>query len=443
VARALRPIVALLALTLSAPALASARVRPQDDSEGTSAQVTELVNALLGALMGGEGMSGRQLQEEVAKAGGIPFRRDVPIAFMSKKDLAAYLDEMMRSEYPAAVARLDERLLEGFDLLAPGVDLAAVRGRLLEENVVGFYDERPGRRRLYAVSEDRRLTPMNQIVLAHELRHALQDQYEDLYGALPDDVGDFDDRRLAWMSLLEGDATLVMERFLKLRLGDLGALAGGDLADLGAGELDAGGLDSDLGLPGLTGMAGVPAVVRDDLVMPYLAGRELARAIDAHGGPPAMLAAWRRPPESTEQVLHPEKFFARERPWDVAPGPAPEGGTLLAQGVLGELLLRTLVEESGESKAAAGWGGDTWRLWDVEGRTVLVWRSVWDTPEDAAELEVALRARFVRHRGRAQAMGAWTVFGPENGWRFAVRRRADAVELRSAEDGRRLPRLLD
>jgi hypothetical protein len=444
VGRALRAVVVLLALPLLAPAAALSQTPPEDDSGQTSAQVTDLVNALLGGLMGGEEMTGPELQKEVAKAGGIPFRWDVPIAYMSKSDLAAYLHEVMASEYPPAVARLDERLLEGFDLLAPGTDLVALRGRLLEENVVGFYDERPGRRRLYAVSDDRRLTPMNQIVLAHELRHALQDQYEELYSELPEDVGDFDDRRLAFMSLLEGDATLVMERFVERRLGGgLGALAGGDGAAPDLGEPDGGGLGADLGLPGLDGMGGVPPVVRDDLVMPYLAGRELARAIDAHGGPDAMLAAWRRPPESTEQVLHPEKFFARELPWDVVPGADPPGGTLLSQGVLGELLLRTLVEDPGASRAAAGWGGDTWRLWDVGGRTVVVWRSVWDTPDDAVEFEEALRARYTRHRGEAEAVGTWSVFGRSDGWRFAVRRKADVVELRSAEDGGWLPKMLD
>ena len=96
---------------------------------------------------------------------------------------------------------------------------------MLEENVAGFYDERPGKRRLYAVSEDRSFSPMNQIVLVHELRHALQDQYQSLDGFLGDDVSDFDDRRLAWTSLLEGDATLVMERFVRLRLGSLGVAA--------------------------------------------------------------------------------------------------------------------------------------------------------------------------------------------------------------------------
>ena len=237
--------------------------------------MADLVNALLGSLMGGAAVTGESLQAEVAEAGGIPFRRDVKVAFLGRAELVAYLKELIDSEYPAAQARADERLLLAFDLLPAGTDLRALRARLLEDNVAGFYDERPDRRRLYAVSEDRTFTPMNQIVLAHELRHALQDQYRDLHAQLGDDVTDFDDRRLAWMSLLEGDATLVMERFVKLRLG----LPGGD-DSLGAG-MDA----SGLGAPGLFDLPDAPPVIRDHLMQPYLAGLGLARAIWARGGP--------------------------------------------------------------------------------------------------------------------------------------------------------------
>ena len=46
-------------------------------------------------------------------------------------------------------------MLIALDLLPAGTDLRAVRARVLEENIAGFYDERPGKKRLYAVSEDR------------------------------------------------------------------------------------------------------------------------------------------------------------------------------------------------------------------------------------------------------------------------------------------------
>jgi hypothetical protein len=414
----------VLALLLCAAVGAGAQAPPpRGGPAGSSTDpAAELVDTLLGALMGPAEITGPELQREVAEVGGIPFRWDVPIAFMGREELAAYLREVMDSEYPPARAEADERLLQALDLLDPATDLRALRGRVLEENVVGFYDERPGRRQLFAVSEEQAFTPMNQIVLVHELRHALQDQYEQLHWQLPEEVGDFDDRRLAWMCLLEGDATLLMERFVLARLGALGL----DLPESLAEQAYA-----DMSVPGLADIPNAPAVIRDQLVMPYLAGRDLARAIEARGGADAMKEAWRRPPDSTEQVLHPEKFFRGEPPRVVTPRRAPPGGRLLSQGVLGELLARTLVEETGE--AAAGWGGDAWRLWDVEGGTALVWTSAWDSVRDATEFEDALRHRFARRRGAEARRDTWSVFQGAAGWRFAMRRTRDVVQVVSAD----------
>lgn len=391
---------------------------------GPLEEARDLVNALLGGLLGGREVTGEQLQDEVAEAGGLPFRREVPVAFLGRGEFAAYLREAFDEDYPAAEAQADERLLGALDLLPPGTDLRALRARLLEDNVAGFYDERPDRRRLYAVSEDRTFSPLNQIVLVHELRHALQDQYAELDSALAKDLSDYDDRRMAFVSLLEGDATLVMERFVSLRLGAAGlaavTAAGGAAPDAPGGS-------------GLLDVPGAPPVVRDQLVQPYLAGLVFARAIWQRGGARAMREAWRRPPESSEQVLHPAKYFAGEKPRSVAPSvAAPREARALAEGVLGELFIRTLLEEGAE-EAAAGWGGDGWRLWDAGGRTAFAWRTEWDRPQDADEFHAALRARFSRG-ARSGLRSGWELFSRADGRRFAVRRSGDAVELRSAED---------
>ncbi len=412
-----------LGLLLALGALARPQTPPVG-GESKASDVADLVNLLLGALMGGAEVTGERLQAEVAEAGGIPFRRDVPVAFIGKAELGRYLRELIDAEYPPGRARADERLLRGFDLLPAGTDLRTLRSRLLEENVAGFYDERPEKRRLYAVSEDRSFTPMNQIVLAHELRHALQDQYRDLHAFLGEDVTDFDDRRLAWMSLLEGDATLVMERFVKLRLG----LPGGDAME--APGMDAAGL----GAPNLFDLPDAPPVIRDQLMQPYLAGLTLARALWARGGASAVRDAWANPPESTEQVLHPSRYFAREAPRRVTPGiTPPPGARVLSEGTFGELLLRSLLEPGVES-AAEGWGGDGWRLYDIGGRTLLCWRSEWDTPADAREFAEALRARFSRRTTREPTRDGFELFRNGGGWLFATRSQGDAVEIVSGDD---------
>ncbi len=391
---------------------------PQAPPPEAAPNPSELLDSLLGGLLGFPERTGPELQKEVERAGGVRFRRDVPVAFMGRAELDRFLRELFDAEYPPARARIDERMLTAFDLLPAGTDLRAVRRKLLQENIVGFYDERPGRKQLYAVSEERRFGPTNQIILVHELRHALQDQHVDLRGAVADSVSDYDDRRLAWMSLLEGDATLVMERFL--------------LADLsGAGE----GFDmSGMAVPGVPD-AGAPPVVLDQLVQPYFVGRELAAAIWKRGGAEALRAAWDRPPRSTEQVLHAEKYFTDERSAPITPPAGPPGGAVLAEGVLGELLIRTLLE--GADEAAAGWGGDVYRLFDTGGGTLLAWRTVWDTPGDAREFQVALNARFARLRGAARPRGSFSEY-QAGSWCFAIGEEAGAVVLVSSDDPKAL-----
>jgi hypothetical protein len=395
-------------------------VAPARAQEPPPSDPNDVINVLLGGLLGLRDLSGPELQKEVAEVGGVPFRSDVPVDFMTRPDLARYLKTLFDAEYPEAKARVDQRILVGLDLLSADADLRALRARILEENIAGFYDERPGKKRLYAISEDRRLTPANQLILSHELRHALQDQYVDVHQSLPDSVGDYDDRRLAWLSLLEGDATWVMERFLLRRL------PGGEEAEEALGSLT---------LP-IPSVPGAPPVVRDQLVLPYLVGRDFARALWKRGGAEALKDAWRHPPESTEQVLHPEKYFSHESPRPVDVSYVPPGGKLLGEGVLGELLTRTLLGE-GEEANAAGWGGDRYRAWDLGGRSLLVWRSVWDNGEAARAFLAAVRARFERTRGAPAREEGYAVYG-SGPWRFAIGERGGGIVLVSSDDAKAL-----
>jgi hypothetical protein len=377
----------------------------------------DLINGLLAGLMGFKEVSPAELQADVAAVGGVPFKAPVPLDFVTPAQLRTYLKEVLDDEYPPSRADADARLLIALDLLAPGTSLRAVRERLLEENVAGFYDERPGRQKLYAVSEDRTMTPSNQIVLAHELRHALQDQYIDVHRSVPDTVGDFDDRRVAVMALLEGDATVVMERFLMQRLGVPASTAPVDLA--------AAGFATPL-------LPGVPPVLRDQLIVPYLAGRGFVRALHEGGGWPAVRRAWIDPPRSTEQVLHPEKYLSREEPRAVSGRAAPAGGRLLQEGVLGEALTRTLLGE-GSDAAAAGWGGDLYQVWDVGGRTLVVWRTEWDTAAEGREFHDSALRRFTRSHGQARRLHGAFLFG-RGDWNIGIAAGGGRVTLVAGDD---------
>jgi hypothetical protein len=400
----------LCALALGlAPAAGGQDPKPQDPSD--------LVNALLTGFLGFGPMTEKELQQEVAEIGGIPFRRDVPIEFLSHEGLTRYFEELFDSEYPPEKADADTRLLRALDLMPPNVDLRRLRLKLLLDNVVGFYDERPGKQRLFAVSADKSLTPANQLVLAHELRHALQDQYMRIHELVPDSVPDFDDRRLALLGLLEGDATFVMQRFLQKRL------PGGE-------ELP---LDTlGMTLPPVE-MPGVPAVLRDELVLPYVVGLEFVRALHGRGGWQAVKDALGHPPESSEQILHAEKYFEHERPRPVTLRYVPPGGRVLEEGVLGELLLRTLLGE-GADAAAAGWGGDLYRVYDVRGKTLVLARSVWDSPKDQQEFLAALLSRYQTSHGAPIREAGFSVFEKSGSW-VAVGESLGGVVLIAGDDG--------
>jgi hypothetical protein len=398
-------------------ARAAAPPSPIEEAAAQAARESAILDALLAQLLGLEQLTPAELQKVVQEAGGVAFQKDVPVEFLTLEELRRYLREAVDSEYPATKATADRRTLAAFDLLPSGLDLQQARLKLLEQNIAGFYDERPDRRRLYIVSAHKELTPLNQVILAHEMRHALQDQHADVHSVLPPSIGDFDDRRLAFLCVLEGDATLIMERFLKRRLGREDAES------------------EDFALP-MSPMPGAPPILRDQMVLPYVIGTPFTRALWRKGGWELVKKAWAEPPASTEQILHPEKYWAGEAPLAVELGHAPRHAVLVQEGVLGEAYLRTLLGEGNEA-AAAGWGGDRYRVYDVAGKTLLVWRAKWDTEADAVELEAALRARYTRGHVPARSHDKLSVFA-KAGFSTAILRRGSSTWLVASDSRRQL-----
>ncbi len=83
--------------------------------------------------MGFREMTGPELEREVEEVGGVPFRSEVPLDYLSREELSRYLSGLLDEEYPESRARIDERTLVAFDLLEPTVRLRDVRRRMLLE----------------------------------------------------------------------------------------------------------------------------------------------------------------------------------------------------------------------------------------------------------------------------------------------------------------------
>ncbi len=347
---------------------------------------------LLGERLGLPPVSPDELKERVAKVGGLGFERDVPVNFMSRDELARYIRDLFDEEYPRDYAEREERMLRGFGFLTEGQDLRTIREKVLGENVAGFYDERPRVKKLFAISSGQSLNLMNQLVLSHELRHAIQDQNVVIREKLRVQ-SDYDDRRLAALCLLEGDASILMEQYLSSGASNRPEVAA--LFQIFSQSLT--GEEIAAMFAAGPSLRAAPPVVQEQLISPYFDGRNLAAAIFAKGGFALLNQKLESPPRSMEQVLHPEKYIgAVDEPVAVA---LPEAGQAKPdfEGTLGEFLIRVLLRGGPEAEAATdaaeGWDGDRYAvLENASGSYRLVWRSVWDSDVDAREFREVLGA---------------------------------------------------
>ncbi len=303
---------------------------------------------------------------------GLQFEQQpVPERVSAEQARREGLSDLDRS-YPEARRRADEEILKLLGLIEPDVDLRSISGSVFGEGVAGYYDPRSKRLRLV---DGAATGPLAEIVLAHELNHALEDQH---FGLAPDATAT-DDAALARIALIEGTAMLVMQRYVQRYIGADQALA----AALGSA---------------MSGQPDLPKFVQDQLIFPYLSGLQFAAFMQgADGGGWATLdeAAAGRVPESTEQILHPEKYLAGAETERVRLRVRLGSGWRRATaGTFGEWQTAQLV--GGE---APGWGGDRYELWQrgsctappCRSEDVLVMRWAWDTPEAAQAFEERLR----------------------------------------------------
>jgi hypothetical protein len=155
----------------------------------------------------------------------------------------------------------------------------------------------------------------------------------------------------------------------------------------------------DVALPASSGL---PRYIRESFVFPYAAGAAFVNRLQARGGWAAVDRAFGRDaPVSTEQIMHPGKYAAGERPARARLGgryrdELPAGARVVAKGDLGEFDTgQFLLEANGRRRseeAAAGWGGSTFALWRLPGEEdLLAMAWTWDSPRDAAEFEAAAR----------------------------------------------------
>lgn len=371
-----------------------------------------------------------QVQDEVAAIRDLPFVADPTPVVLDRSELGARLIEQFRVEAERGNLAVEARAFRAFGLFPEGMAIASVMIGSSAADIQGYYDPETDEMVLVGDDDDQ-LSGLEELVFAHELVHALQDQrlgldqLTTLYRTTPDDEA------LALAALIEGDASLVQNLYLESHQEVMPGLVIGALR-----MLNGGGARVD-----------VPPVLAHTTNFRYGAGEIFAERLKDEGGWEAVNAAYSDMPVSTEQILHPAKYLERDDPTPVMlPDLAPafdEGWNEIHENTLGELQIAVLLDDQavGEfaplaadaSDAAAGWDGDTYQLWaGDDGREALVWRSVWDSAADASEFTEAIRKREAERYG-----AAWEAIG-----HGSVELNADDVSLRVKRAGDRVTYIL-
>jgi hypothetical protein len=331
----------------------------------------------------------RAIEGQVSTIRGLPALFEPDLRVLDHVSLHQYLADEFERDYLPGEREADQKLWVTLGLIKPTDDYVQLQLNLLTDQVVGVYD--PDSKSLLVVGDQGAFGPAEKITYAHEFNHALQDEYNDLNGIAPKHA-ESNDRSLALHGLIEGDAILLQTLWAQKNLTQDELI---QLVRSAAG--------SDVSL------ARAPAILRTELLFPYTEGFNFVRQAfrDANNTYGNIDGLFKNPPESTAQVLHPDKYRNQVHPLDIQ---LPDIATSLGgssrrvgSGVLGELDTRVLLEQWGSEhtdavRIASGWAGDHWQLIEKDGRSAIVFKSTWESPAAASDFFSAyargLRTRF-------------------------------------------------
>src|SRR5262245_23235334 len=358
----------VLFLTLAVAAASIFITNTAASSQGTGAATGTARNAAIVATTEAVLKESSELRE-------LSIVRPVKSGAQSRSDIERMVVKNLDEDSTPGEMHATEILLKKFGLVPADFSYRPFVIKLLTEQVAGYYDPRAQRFYLADWIELEGQKP----VMAHELTHALQDQHFNLRRFEKWPKGD-SDAELAAHSLVEGDATLAMTLYMAKN--PLVALA--FIRSLGAE-----GMNSEQ-------FKQAPRVLRESLMFPYEEGLSWAQQVYKRGGWKMVSDAFTKLPQSSEQILHADKYFAGDAPVKVE---IPELRSFLGEGwkrvdydVNGEwgyyLILDQFLNDSALSKrASGGWGGDRFALYEgpKPNQIFIAQMTAWDTDRDAQE----------------------------------------------------------
>jgi len=335
-----------------------------------------------------------EMLRETSELRELSILRSVKSGAQSRSQIERMVIRNLDTDTTPAEMHAAEVVLKVFGLAPPNFAYRSFLIKLLTEQVAGYYDPKVQQFYLADWIDLEGQKP----VMAHELTHALQDQHFNLKRFEHWPKGD-SDAELAAHTLVEGDATLAMKLYMEknplITFAFLRSLRGqGDTMEQ---------------------YKQAPRALRESLLFPYQEGSDWAEQLYKRGGWETVSRAFKKLPQSTEQILHAEKYFSYEAPQKVA---LPDLKSVLGptwkkidDDVNGEwgtyLVLDEFLNDATISKqASAGWGGDRFALYETgkPNEFFVAQLTAWDTPLDAREFFDAYAKRTAKRYAEAQQL---------------------------------------
>ena len=364
------------------------------------------------------------LAQQITEVSGMPLRHPVPCDFITKEKIKAFLNKRVKEVAKPEDLRAEELTLKKFGLVPADYDLAKSTIDLLTEQAAAFYDY--DRKKLFIT--DTTSSETQEPVLAHEVAHAIADQNYNLSRFIKAGRKS-DDGSTARLAVMEGQATWLMSELLAQKMGQSLKDSPALLAMMsGATE-------------GAAGQYPVfdnsPLYLRLTLIFPYTKGMLFQNAVFVRDGQEGFEEVFRKPPVSTQQILHPEKYFDDVKPTAPAlPQPhLPKGYKSLVGGSLGELEHAVMLEQySGKERAAElapHWRGCTFNLLENKkaGGLVLLYAAEWDSVDAARQYFAAYRWQLSKKWKQMTVVTETedAVTGTGDDGRFELRRKGAVV----------------
>lgn len=306
---------------------------------------------------------------------GLTFKHPVEIEFMTEDDFTAQVttseDEL--SDEDKAKTEQFEASFRALGLIGGDVDLLKSENDIQGGGTLASYSPEDKKVRVRGTELD----VATKVTLAHELTHALQDQYYDL--SRLDDM-ETDGEATAFRALVEGDASVVENAYVdQLSSSDASAYD-----DQNAKQSETAGYGDD------------PQVLVATFTSPYILGPPFVEALKAKGGNAAVNDALQNPPSSEAALLDIFTFLDHTAPLPVDAPTIDEGATQIDDGDFGAttwyLMLAQRIDVHRAIDAVDGWGGDSYVTYsEASGRVCVTARYQGKTQADTDAMYESLK----------------------------------------------------